>query len=297
MERDAAARKRCSVWSASLLGRGAIAASYPLRGIWFFVRNRDFWPLFLGRLLPLSVISLIVYLVLFIFAFLPQFAFIAIFHGWGAWINAVVLTLGEGLVIIQGLFEGFFVDECRVDIFDATLIKLGFKDLIAPHRLLFDDAPNAVKMLGKPTSPAAYQPWSVIQIVELIVFLPLNLIPIVGTPAFIIITGTRIGKLSQYRWYELRGLSKSERKREIRSRTWEYIWFGTVAMILELVPILSFFFLLTTTAGSAMWAAEMERKLRLARDAANAPLAPEPQSVHEAGTSSPPPPYSDHDAA
>lgn len=103
------------------LARAGIAASYPLRGIGHFVRTREFWPLFWNRLLPLSIISLIVYFLLFVFLFLPQFAFLAIFHGWGAWINAVVLVLGEGLVIIQGLFEGFFVDECRVDVFDVSI--------------------------------------------------------------------------------------------------------------------------------------------------------------------------------
>jgi hypothetical protein len=102
------------------LTRAGIAASYPIRGIWYFLRNREFWPLFFSRLLPLSLISLLVYLVLFAFAFLPQYAFLAIFHGWGAWVNAVVLVLGEGLVIVQGLFEGFFVDECRVDVFDVS---------------------------------------------------------------------------------------------------------------------------------------------------------------------------------
>ncbi|RCI11010.1 hypothetical protein L249_5250 [Ophiocordyceps polyrhachis-furcata BCC 54312] len=254
----------CLSRPASYLRRAAIAASYPLRGIWYCARDRDFWPLFAGRLLPLSIISLVVYLVLFTFAFLPQYAFIAIIHGWGAWLNAVVLTLGEGLVITQALFEGFFVDECRVDVFDAVLIKRGLADLVAPNRLLHDDAPSAVKMLGKPTSPAAYQPWSVIQIIELIVFLPLNLVPVVGTPAFIIITGTRLGKLSQYRWFQLRGLSRRERKREIRTLTWDYMWFGTVAMVLELVPLLSFFFLLTTSAGSAAWAAAMEHHRRRA---------------------------------
>jgi hypothetical protein len=66
--------------------------------------------------------SFLVYFVLFTFTFLPQYAFLAIFHGWGAWVNAVVLVLGEGLVIIQGLFEGFFVDECRVDVFDVSHI-------------------------------------------------------------------------------------------------------------------------------------------------------------------------------
>lgn len=95
--------------------------------------------------------------------------------------------------------------------------------------------------------------------IELVVFLPLNLIPVIGTPAFIIITGTRLGKLAHYRWYKLRGLTRKQKKNEIHTRLWDYVWFGTVAMILELVPLLSFFFLLTTTAGSAMWAAEMEK--------------------------------------
>lgn len=101
--------------------RAAVAASYPIRGIWYFTRNREFWPLLFGRLVPLSLISFFVYFVLFSFAFLPQYLFLAIFQGWSAWPNAVVLVLGEGLVIVQGLFEGFFVDECRVDVFDVSL--------------------------------------------------------------------------------------------------------------------------------------------------------------------------------
>ncbi|KAJ2904554.1 hypothetical protein MKZ38_007753 [Zalerion maritima] len=243
------------------LKRAGVAASWPLRGIWYCSTHQAFYPLFVSRFVPLSIISFLVYFVLFTFAFLPQFAFLAIFHGWGAWLNAVVLVLGEGLIIVQGLFEGFFVDECRVDVFDAVLIEKGHIDLVAPHRLLFLDAPNPVKMLGKPTTPAAYQPWSLIQMVELIVFLPLNLIPIVGTPAFIIITGTRLGKLAHYRWYKLRGLTRKQKKKEIRDRLWDCVWFGTVAMILELIPIFSFFFLLTSTAGSALWADRMESSM------------------------------------
>lgn len=139
-------------------------------------------------------------------------------------------------------------------------------------------------MLGKPTSSAIYTPWSVIQIVELIVFLPLNLVPWVGTPAFIIITGTRLGKLAHYRWFQLKGFSKQEAKREARTVLWEDVWFGTVAMILELIPILSFFFLLTTTTGAAIWTAEMEKK----REAASTgPTQPEAIGEDQ------PPAYSD----
>lgn len=160
----------------------------------------------------------------------------------------------------------------------ATLIKRSLPDLVSPHRILFADASNAVKTLGRPISPAVYTPWSMTQIAELIIFLPLNLIPVVGTPAFIIITGTRLGKLAHYRWYQLRELTRDERKREIRSRTWEYAWFGTVAMIFELIPVLSMFFLITTTLGSALWVADMEdeRKEQAVRDLVGEPVPPPP---------------------
>lgn len=104
------------------LVRAARAASYPIRGIWYFLRNKEFYPLFLGRLLPLTIISVLVYTILFTFAFLPQLGLLAIFQGRSAWFNAIILTLGEGLVVIQGLFEGFFVDEARVDVFDASVL-------------------------------------------------------------------------------------------------------------------------------------------------------------------------------
>ncbi|ORY60915.1 uncharacterized protein BCR38DRAFT_442906 [Pseudomassariella vexata] len=282
--------------------RGLIAASYPLRGIYYFLRHPAYYPLFLSRLLPLSIMSLLVYTILFTFTFLPQYAFLVIFHGWGAWVNAVFLVLGEGLVIIQGLFEGFFVDECRVDVFDATLLDKNLADLVASHRILYPSAPTSVKKLGKPTTAAVYQPWSLIQIIELIVFLPLNLIPYVGTPAFIIITGARLGTFAHYRWFKLRGLDKKELKREIKSRAWEYTWFGTVAMLLQLVPILSFFFLLTSTTGAALWAARLEDEMRkpsasgptTAADDGAAAQYSTPVVIEEDHPDSPPPPYTDN---
>lgn len=142
------------------------------------------------------------------------------------------------------------------------MINEGLVDLVAPQRLLFPDAPNSVKMLGKPTSRAEYAPWSFVQIFELVVYLPLNFIPVVGSPLYIIITGRRLGKLSFHRWYKLRGLSRRERKQEADKYAWDFVWFGTIAMILELVPLLAFFFLLTTTTGCALWVSRLEKKTR-----------------------------------
>ncbi|ROV95579.1 hypothetical protein VSDG_05299 [Cytospora chrysosperma] len=215
----------------------------------------------------------------------------------------------ERCLVQRALFEGFFVDEARVDVFDATLIDHGLVDLVAPQRLLFPDAPNSVKMLGKPTSRAEYAPWSFIQIFEVVVYLPLNFVPIVGAPLYIILTGTRLGKLSFYRWYKLRGLSSREMKKEQKKYTWDFVWFGTVAMILELVPLLSFFFLLTTTAGCALWASKLEEEARGWNDDSRAEegrahvQGPHAQTGPQEASGSthamvaeddPPPPYSDN---
>jgi Flp pilus assembly protein protease CpaA len=39
--------------------------------------------------------------------------------------------------------------------------------------------------------------------------------------------------------------------------------FGTVALTLQLVPILSMFFLLSTACGSALWVAKLEEQKKL----------------------------------
>lgn len=198
--------------------------------------------------------------------YLPQVAFLAIFHRSGAFLNGSFLVLGEGAAITALLFEAFFVDETLVDVFDAVLIDRGHVDLVKQARLLNEDAPNPVKMLGNPTVSSVYSPFSLRQIIEFIVFLPFNLIPWVGVPIFLTVTGFRAGPLHHWRYFKLLNLSKNERKLYIKRRQLKYTWFGTTALLLQLVPGLSMFFLLTTAAGSALWVARME-DARKSRDA------------------------------
>jgi hypothetical protein len=105
-----------------------------------------------------------------------------------------------------------------------VLIDKGLADLISPTRILYQDATNSVKKLGKPTTSVVYAPFSFRQIIEFIIFLPLNFIPYVGTPAFLIVTGARAGPFAHWRYFKLRGLTKKERNAEIRQRRWKYTW-------------------------------------------------------------------------
>ncbi|KAK5210410.1 hypothetical protein LTR99_009491 [Exophiala xenobiotica] len=239
---------------------------YPLKGIYYFIRHPYFYPLFKARMIPILFLSAFIYTNLFIWTYLPQVAFLALFQGPGAWLNATFLVLGEGAAIVALLFEAFFVDEKLVDIFDAVLIDQGLADLVKEARLLDQSAENSVQMLGKPTISSVYSPFSLRQILEFVILLPVNFIPFVGVPIFLFLTGYRAGPFHHWRYFKLLGFSKKERTDYIRKRQLKYTWFGTVALALQLVPVLSMFFLLTTAAGSALWVASME-KARRSREA------------------------------
>jgi hypothetical protein len=218
---------------------------------------------------------------------------LALFHGFaGAWLNGTILVLGEATVVVAILFEAFFVDETQVDIFDAVLVAEGYEDLVkegrpvAPERDIEHGAAlDPVMRLGRPDKPACFSPFSFRQIVEYVLLLPVNLIPWFGSVIFLLLTGYRAGPLMSWRYFQLRGFRRNERKKFIKERRWRYAWFGTTAMLLQLVPILNMLFLLTSAAGSALLAAQIETQRRTAE----ALLADE-------GTVQPPAPeYHDND--
>jgi len=103
--------------------RNVVSASwlYPFKGIYYFCTHRAYYPLFGRHLIPLTVTSIVVLGLLFTFTYLPQVAFLAIFHGHLAWFNAAFLVLGEGQALVAMLFEAFLVDETLVNVFDVRL--------------------------------------------------------------------------------------------------------------------------------------------------------------------------------
>ncbi|KAH9831753.1 uncharacterized protein C8Q71DRAFT_283236 [Rhodofomes roseus] len=243
---------------------------YPFKGMYCFMTHSFLWPVLRARSLPCFILSLAVYTFLFLVAYLPQVAFFAIFYGRAlAWVNAAFLVLGEGAAIVALLFEAFFVDESLADIFDAVLIHEGLEDLVARGRDIIPDGVDPVKKLGKSRISHVYSPFSFRQICEFIVLLPLTLAPVIGTPLFLIFTGYRAGPLQHWRYFKLLGLTKAEQKQAIKRRQRKYTWFGTVHLALQLIPGLSMLFLLTTAAGSAMWAAKIEKKRRLEAEIAH----------------------------
>jgi hypothetical protein len=86
------------------------------------------------------------------------------------------------------------VDESQVDMFDAVLIYKGHEELVRQNRPVEESTLNdPVRRLGKPTRSSVYAPFSFRQILEFVVLLPVNFIPWVGVPLFLLLTGYRAG--------------------------------------------------------------------------------------------------------
>ncbi|KAJ7767260.1 hypothetical protein B0H16DRAFT_1661293 [Mycena metata] len=245
---------------------------YPFKGFWFCLRHPFLWPLLRARFIPCLIISIIVLPTLFIFTYLPQVAFLAIFQGHLAWFNAVFLVLGESAAIIALLFESFFVDETLVKIFDAVLVHEGFTELVSRRRVIIADGADPVKQLGPNTKSAIYSPFSLRLTLEFVLFLPITFIPLGGGPLYCLVLGRRAGPFQHWRYFKLLGMSAKERDAFIKKRQWKYTWFGTVALLLQLIPVFAMLFLLTTAAGASLWAADLERKK--AREEEGGPTVP-----------------------
>jgi hypothetical protein len=179
----------------------------------------------------------------FFYANISRPAFLAIWQGRSAWFNGTIMVLGESAAIVALLFEAFFVDEAQVDIFDAVLVNKGYEDLVATSRPVAPDEEgflDPVQRLGRPTRSAVYAPFSLRQIVEFVVLLPVNFVPYIGVPLFLMLTGYRAGPLLMWRYFSLRGFSKKERNAYIRKRRWSYAWFVCHVQLVSLRTNLCF---------------------------------------------------------
>jgi len=196
------------------------------QGVLFFITHPYLYPMLKTRLLPAFLLSTFVLLNLFFWTYLPQVAFLSIFHkGGSAWVNGTFLVLGEGAAVVAILFEAFLVDESQVDIFDAVMIHKGYEDLVRQHRPVSEDNLNdPVRRLGRPTKTSVYAPFSFRQIAEFVILLPLTFVPYVGVPLFLFLTGYRAGPFQHWRYFQLLGFDRKQRERSVRKRRWQYTW-------------------------------------------------------------------------
>ncbi|KAL9054922.1 MAG: hypothetical protein Q9162_003863 [Coniocarpon cinnabarinum] len=206
---------------------------YPIKGVAYYMSHRSLWQPMLSRLGPTLGVGLGVVSSMFFFTYLPQVAMLAFVEGPMAPISAIPLVLSESSTLFNVISRTFLIEDALIDTFDGTLVARDLSPLVAEGRQLKtgqDPIGKLGKMIKKPF--ARFTPTA---IVRYLMYLPLNLIPVVGTLLFIIAQGRRNGPSA-------------------------HASFGVIANLLELIPIAGIFFAFTNQVAAALWAADIEKR-------------------------------------
>ncbi|EWC47332.1 hypothetical protein DRE_00300 [Drechslerella stenobrocha 248] len=252
------------------------AALYPVRGIVYLYYNPVLWKVISTRVVPCLILSGCVTVVLFIILYIPLVAVMSFLAGPVALINAAVtiLTLAANLNSI--LCENFLLEESLVNIFDAVLLLEKHVDLVSEGQVVDQNAPDVVSSLGAyKISPNLRASLKII--CEYIFFMPVSFIPIVGPFIFLAIQGNRAGPIAHYWYFRLKKMDKKQQKAFVKNYHWSYLNFGTVALGLQFIPVLSILIAFTNAIGAALWAIRLEYREKKHRQfvAANHPHRPE----------------------
>ncbi|UKZ67783.1 uncharacterized protein TrAtP1_008941 [Trichoderma atroviride] len=229
---------------------------YPIKGIFYFIAHRSLWKPLLDRIVPYGTLTASVIGAMFVITYLPQLAVMALFNGPLAVYTTVLLTLNESSIIIHMISRTWLLQESLMDTFDGTMVARNATAVVQQGREVHAGS-DPMKKLGK-AFKKRFEKLSLTEMIRYVMYLPLNLIPLVGTAAFIFLHGKHRGNIVHSRYFQLKNWSDLQRKQWIDTHSGAYASFGVVATLLEMIPVVSVFFSYTNTVGAALWAADIE---------------------------------------
>ena len=139
---------------------------------------------------------------------IPQVAIQFFTSGPLAAFTAVLLVLSESGTLTMILSKTLLIPDGLLDAFDGTLVARGQASLVARERTVHrpGDAADVMARLGT----LAKRPWAKLTpraLLRQLMYLPLNLVPVVGTAIFMLLQGKRAGPHAHARYFQLKSLS------------------------------------------------------------------------------------------
>jgi len=252
-------------------------AFYPLKAIWYFLVNPRLWLIVLCPIIITLMVSIVSFVIVFGGFLYPQYLLI---YGelwdisWLAWILAVILCLAEWLLII-GICVVIFFDGTKKRIYKQVFIIESVKISRANLGLLAkeeqttscccwmceDMVSSVVDCFCCCFSPTHYWKYVWYKTVTWIIFvisMPLNLIPGLGTAVFCLLNGSFLAWRLQISYFQEKEIPPNVARYIFTHRYSEYLAFGTVCVVLDLIPFLNVFFIYTNIIATALWIIDME---------------------------------------
>lgn len=228
-------------------------STYAVQGILYFLSHPRLWLTSLCPILMTLVVAAVSVIGLFAIGLYPQAELLedAGVPAGLSWLIAVIMVVVE--IFLVTLIYSLAVVGCFMDkIFEQVMKNRGFGKLVENE----SKHSSCARACGACCRVSLW-----LRIVVLIVTLPLNLIPIVGTLAWIWLNGTILAWEYHLYYFELKGFAYAEQKQFIDERKAQYSSFGMQAMFLEMIPFAGSLFLFTNAVGSALFAADLEEEM------------------------------------
>lgn len=227
-------------------------STFIAQGLFYFLTHPRLWLLTLCPLLLSLVVAVVSVVVLFAAALYPQAEGLedAGVAPWLAWILAIMLVIVEIFlvtIIYRLVIEGCYQDK----IFEWVLINEGFRELV-------ENEDRHAFCLRSCRADCNVSVWC--QILLLIVTLPLNLIPVVGSVLYAWLNGTLMAWGYHMYYFEMKNFSYGQQKAFVQQHKFQYSTFGMQAVLMELIPGVGYLFIFTNTVGAALLAASFEKE-------------------------------------
>jgi uncharacterized protein involved in cysteine biosynthesis len=239
---------------------------YLLQGIHYSLRHPSLLGSIKSQLYKSALTSLAITVSFFAMFYLPQVAFLALTSGPLALLSAIPLVLGEASVVSKFVVKGLWMADAQEKLFDAVLASQpSGAPLVENAKNLSRSSSGRKSQVGRLLMKPVAR-FSPAELVRYVISLPLSIVPGLGTVFFLVYNGTKSGPSYHNRYFALKGQSGAQRDSIVAQRRGAYASFGVMATALQLIPVVSIFFLCTTTVGAALWAAELERLGERAND-------------------------------
>lgn len=157
---------------------------------------------------------------MFAVTYVPQAAVLTIFNGPFAILSTILLVLSESSTIFSVLSKNFLIDDALIDTFDGTLLCRNLPSLVSTERQIRSSS-DPVGRLGK-IMRKPFERFTPKAIIRYFLYLPLNMIPVVGTVLFVILQGRKFGPTAHARYFQLKQMKKRERDEFVEKRKAAY---------------------------------------------------------------------------
>ena|SRR3990167_1230700 len=254
----------------------AKTALYPLKAILYFFRHPSLWKIIICPFIVTAVIAITAIVLIFSLALYPQYLLFTEFIEIDAlcWFLAVVFCLLEILIIVFiTIFIFFDGTKRRIynKVFEIEGISIQKQD--KPHAQthkkekaegnfcernclcwIFVDCAGTFKdcCLCCCINPR-YWWYKMVSWAIFIITIPINLIPGLGTIIFILINGSIMAWRLQLNYYQDKNIPPNVCSYVFRHRFPEFASFGTVCLILDLIPLLDILLVYTNIVASGIF--------------------------------------------